>query len=183
MGNGGVPRVAGRQAAWASASAWRPGPTEEEARGVGTGRALTGGSVVAGRQQGAIGELVGATGRASGKAVGVGAHPNSGAAWRRWRSLGTTTFVSGERAPVATGDRGVALQCRCRRGKVRVASIRDNGGRWEGLIVKRRRWWRSNGNQRGRGFFGDEGQRDEHVGGGEGGEGGAQARARSRGER
>jgi hypothetical protein len=93
------------------------------------------------------------------------------------------TFVSGERAPVAGGDGGMTLQRRCRRGKVRVASIRDNGGRWEGLIVKRRRWWRSNGNQRGRGFFGDEGQRDEHVGGGEGGEGGAQARARSRGER
>jgi hypothetical protein len=117
MGNGGVPRVAGRQAAWASASAWRPGPTEEEARGVGTGRALTGGSVVAGRQQGAIGELVGATGRASGKAVGVGAHPNSGAAWRRWRSLGTTTFVSGERAPVASGDGGVTCSVGAEEGR------------------------------------------------------------------
>jgi hypothetical protein len=47
---------------------------------------------------------VGATGRASGKAVG------GGAVWRWWRSLGTATFIGGERAPVAGGDGGVALQ-------------------------------------------------------------------------
>jgi hypothetical protein len=84
--------------------------------------------MVAGRRQGAICELMGATGRASGKADGGGAHPNGGAAWRRWRSLGTAAFIGGERAPMADGDGGMALQCRCGRGKVRAASIGDNGG-------------------------------------------------------
>jgi hypothetical protein len=64
---------------------------------------------VAGLRQGAAGELMGATGRALGKAVGGGAHPNGGAAWRRWRSLGTAAFIGGERALVAGGDGGVAL--------------------------------------------------------------------------
>jgi hypothetical protein len=77
--------------------------------------------VVAGQWQGAIGELTGATRRVSGKAVGGGAHPNDGAVWRRWRSL------------------RIALQCQCGRGKVREASIGDNGGGREGLTVKRRR--------------------------------------------
>jgi hypothetical protein len=55
-------------------------------------------------------------------------------------------FISGERTPVAGGDGGTTLQCRCGRGKVRVASTGDNGGGWEGLTLKRRRWWRSDGN-------------------------------------
>jgi hypothetical protein len=126
-GRGGLPHAADRQAGWASA--WRPGPAEEVARGTGTGRArqrggaLTGSSMVAGRRQGTTGELTGAIGRASGKAVGGGAHPNGGALWRRWRSLVTEAFISGERAPVAGGDGGTSLQCRCGRGKVRAASI------------------------------------------------------------
>jgi hypothetical protein len=37
MGHGGLPCAASRQAGWASA--WMPGPAEEAARGVGTGRA------------------------------------------------------------------------------------------------------------------------------------------------
>jgi hypothetical protein len=65
--------------------------------------------VVSGWRQCAIGELTGATGRVSDKAVGGRAHPNGGAAWRRWRSLGTAVFVHGERAPVLGGDGGVAL--------------------------------------------------------------------------
>jgi hypothetical protein len=43
-------------------------------------RALAGGSVAAGRWQGAASELTGATGRAPGKAVRGRAHPSSGAA-------------------------------------------------------------------------------------------------------
>jgi hypothetical protein len=31
---------------------------------------------------------------------------------------------------VADGDGGTTLQCRCRRGNVRAASIGDNGGGW-----------------------------------------------------
>jgi hypothetical protein len=52
---------------------------------------------------------MGATGRALGKAVGGGAHPNDVAAWRRWRILRTVAFIGGERALVAGGDGGVAL--------------------------------------------------------------------------
>jgi hypothetical protein len=99
--------------------------------------ALTGGSVVAGRRQGATGELTGATGRASGKAVGGGAHPNDIVAWRRWRILQAVAFVVREGAPVAGGDGGTALQCWCRRRKVRAASNGDNDGGWKGLTVKR----------------------------------------------
>jgi hypothetical protein len=61
--------------------------------------------------------------RVPGKAVEGGAHPNDGAAWRRWRSLGTAAFIDGERAPVV-------------------------GGEWDGLIVKLRRRWRSDENWR-----------------------------------
>jgi hypothetical protein len=106
MGRGGLPCAAGRQAGWASA--WRPGPTEEVAHGTGTGcasrarlrcghcahpvRATTWWRAhrwLSGRWAAArcCGELVGAIGRAPGKAAGGGAHPNGGAAWRRWRSL------------------------------------------------------------------------------------------------
>jgi hypothetical protein len=112
-GRGGLPHAADRQAGWASA--WQPGPAEEAAHGAGTGcarrrgGALTGGSVVAGRRQGATRELTGAIGRASGKAVGGGAHTNGGALWRRWKSLGTAAFISGESAPVAGGDGGTTL--------------------------------------------------------------------------
>jgi hypothetical protein len=67
--------------------------------------------VVASRRQCAIDELTGATGRALGKAVGGRAHPNGGAARRRGRSLGTSAFVGGERAPVVSGDGGMTLQC------------------------------------------------------------------------
>jgi hypothetical protein len=62
------------------------------------GGVLTGSSVVAGRWQSVAGELAGATGRASGKAVGGGAHPSGGAA-----------------APVTDDVDGVALQCQGRR--------------------------------------------------------------------
>jgi hypothetical protein len=110
------------------------------------GGALADDSVVAGRWQGAVGELTGGTRRALGKAVGSGAHPNDGAAQRWGRSLETAVFVGGERAPVAGGDGGTTLQCWCRRGKVRAASIGDNSGGWEGLTVKRRRRWHSDGN-------------------------------------
>jgi hypothetical protein len=58
---------------------------------------------------------------APGKAVRGGAHLNGGAAWRRWRSLETAAFIDGERALVAGGNGGMALQCQCRREKVRVA--------------------------------------------------------------
>jgi hypothetical protein len=86
--------------------------------------------VAVGRRQGDVGELVGATGRAPGKAAGGGAHPSGGAAWRRWRMLWAVTFINREGAPVADGDGGTTLQCRCGRGKVRAASNGDNGGGW-----------------------------------------------------
>jgi hypothetical protein len=99
---------------------------------------LTSGSVVTGRQQGVAGELTGATVRAPGKAVGGGAHPSDGAAWRRWRMLRAVTFNGGEASPVMDDVDGVGLQCRGRREKVRGESIwmerertvvlTDNGG-------------------------------------------------------
>jgi hypothetical protein len=63
---------------------------------------------------------------------------------------------------------------------VRAASIGDNSGGWEGLTVKGRRRWRSDGNRRGGGASGGGSWQGRHVGGGEGG---ARARAWSRGER
>jgi hypothetical protein len=111
--------------------------------------------VAAGRRQGATGELTGATGRAPGKAVRGGADPTGDAVWRRWRMLRAVAFVGGEGALVAGCDGGMALQCRCGRGKARAASNGDNGGGWEGLTVKRRRWWRSDGNRRGGGGVSD----------------------------
>jgi hypothetical protein len=39
--------------------------------------------VAASRRQGAVSELAEATGRTPGKAVGGGAHPSGGVAWRR----------------------------------------------------------------------------------------------------
>jgi hypothetical protein len=68
--------------------------------------------------------------------------------------LQAATFISGEGAPVAGGNRGTALQCRRGRGKVRAGSNGDNGGEWEGLTVKRQRRWRLDGNQRGGGVSG-----------------------------
>jgi hypothetical protein len=54
--------------------------------------------------------------------------------------LRAATFIGGEGSPVAGGNGGMTLQCQCGGGKVRGASTRDNGGRWGGLTVKRRRW-------------------------------------------
>jgi hypothetical protein len=71
--------------------------------------ALACGLVVAGRWQGAADELMGAIGRAPSKAVRGGAHPSGGAASRRWRMLQATAFISGEGAPVASGDGGLTL--------------------------------------------------------------------------
>jgi hypothetical protein len=65
--------------------------------------------MVAGQQQGAIGELTGATGRAPGMAIGDRTHPNGGAAWRWWRMLQATAFNGGEAAPVTDDIDGVAL--------------------------------------------------------------------------
>jgi hypothetical protein len=72
------------------------------------GGVLTGGSA-AGQRQGATGELAGATWRASGKAVGGGAHPSGDMAWRRWRMLRAVAFVGGEGALVAGDDGGTTL--------------------------------------------------------------------------
>jgi hypothetical protein len=96
--------------------------------------------VVAGRRLGAAGELVGAaTRRAPSKAVGGGAHPSGGAAWRRWRMLRAAAFNGGEAAPVMDDVDGVALQCWGKKEKVRSASNGDDGGGWEGLTMKWRR--------------------------------------------
>jgi hypothetical protein len=65
--------------------------------------------VVAGRWQGDTGELTGATGREPGKAVGSGAHPRGGTAWRRWRMLRAAAFNAGEAAPMIDDVDGVAL--------------------------------------------------------------------------
>jgi hypothetical protein len=51
---------------------------------------------------------------------------------------------------------------------VRAALIGDNNGGWEGLTMKRRRWWRSDGNRRGGRVSGGESRRGRRVGGGEG---------------
>jgi hypothetical protein len=88
-------------------------------------------SSAAGQWQGAAGELTGAIGRAPGKAVGGGAHPSGGVTERRWRMLRAAAFIGGEGAPVASGDGGMALQCRHGGGEVRAASNWDNGGGWE----------------------------------------------------
>jgi hypothetical protein len=87
--------------------------------------------VAAGRRQGAVGEITGATGRAPGKTVGGGAHPSGGMTERRWSMLRAVAFVGGEGASVAGGDGGMTLQCQCKRGKMRATSNGDNGGRWE----------------------------------------------------
>jgi hypothetical protein len=50
-------------------------------------------------------------GCASGKAVGGGAHPISGAAWRQWRMLRAVAFNGSEAALVTDDVDGVALQC------------------------------------------------------------------------
>jgi hypothetical protein len=167
MGRGGLPSAAGQKAGWASA--WWPGPAEKRpaererggharhAHGAVTacnsrvrqhGGTLTGGWTVARCCQSAC---RGGTGRAPGKVVGGAAHPNGSAARKQWRSLRTMTFIGGERAPVASGDGGTGLQCRCGRGKVRAASIGENGGGWKGLTVKLRERWSSNGDRRGGG--------------------------------
>jgi hypothetical protein len=135
-----------QKAGWASA--WRPGPTEKRpaaqeqcacagrARGAVTtcssparrhGGTLSGGSVVAGQQQGAACELAGATGRAPDMAVGGRSSPK--------RRCGVEAV---EGALVAGGE-------------MRVASNGDNGGGWEGLTVKQRGRWCSDGNRRGGG--------------------------------
>jgi hypothetical protein len=100
-------------------------------------------------RQAATGELTGATGMALGNAVGGGAQPSGGAAWRRWRMLRAVAFIGGEGASVAGGDGGRTLQCGCGRGKVSATSNGDNGGGSEGLTVKRRRRWRLDRNRRG----------------------------------
>jgi hypothetical protein len=64
---------------------------------------------------------------------------------------------------------------------VRVASIRDNGGGWEGLTVKRHKRWCSDGNRRGGGVSSGGSRQGRSIGGGEGE--GARALVRSRGER
>jgi hypothetical protein len=58
-------------------------------------------------------------------------------------------FISGEGAPVAGGDGGMALECQCGRRKVRAASNGDNGGGWKGITMKRQRRWHSVRNWRG----------------------------------
>jgi hypothetical protein len=45
-----------------------------------------------------------------GKAVGGGAHPSGGTAWRPWRMLRAVAFNDGEAAPVMDDIDGVALQ-------------------------------------------------------------------------
>jgi hypothetical protein len=92
--------------------------------------------VVASWRQGVPREHQWGPGVASGKAVRGGAHPNG---VEQWRSLGIAAFIGEERALVAGGDGGMALQCWCGRGKVRATSIGDNDGGWEGLTVMRRR--------------------------------------------
>jgi hypothetical protein len=131
---------------------------------------LTGSLVVAVWRQGVVGELMGTTGRASGKGVGGGTHPSGGTVWMRWRMLRAVAFNGGEAAPVTDDIDDVALQCRGRRQKVRGESIwmereravvlTDNGG-----------WPRcSGGNQRRGGVSGGGSRRSGHVSGGEGGE-------------
>jgi hypothetical protein len=48
-------------------------------------------------------------GGALGKAVGGGAHPSGGAAWRRWRMLRAAAFNGGKVTPVTDDVNGVAL--------------------------------------------------------------------------
>jgi hypothetical protein len=67
-------------------------------------------------------------GGAPGKVVGGGAHPNGGAAWRRWRTLGTAVFSGDDGAPVIGGGRLELLQHRGRKARVRRGSIQKGGG-------------------------------------------------------
>jgi hypothetical protein len=74
-----------------------------------------------------------------GKAVGGGAHPSGGAAWRRWRMLQVAAFNGGEAAPITNDVDGVALQCQGKKEKVRgepiwtererAVVLNDDGGR------------------------------------------------------
>jgi hypothetical protein len=122
---------------------WRRGPwctcagrtrgtvTTRSSRARRLGGVLNCGLVAAVRRQGAAGELVGATGRAPGKAIGGGAHSSGGAMERQWRMLWAAAFIGGEGAPVAGSDGGMSLQSRRGTGEVRPVSNGDNGGGWE----------------------------------------------------
>jgi hypothetical protein len=84
--HGGLPRAAGRKAAWATT--WWPSPAEEAARDVRKwgarhacsrrGDALDGGAVGAGQRQGAAREHRWGPGVAPGRRSGGGAHPSGG---------------------------------------------------------------------------------------------------------
>jgi hypothetical protein len=87
------------------------------------GGALVSCSVVVGRQQGAAGELTGATGRAPGK-VGAGGAHRGHRSMVRWRKLlRAVVFTSGREAPVIGGGRLGLLQYRRKKARVRRGSI------------------------------------------------------------
>jgi hypothetical protein len=64
------------------------------------GGVLTGGSVVARRQQGVAGDLEGATGKVPGKEERVGAHQNGGSTVRQRKRHRAAVFIGGGVAPV-----------------------------------------------------------------------------------
>jgi hypothetical protein len=138
MGRGGLPRTVSRNAGWATA--WQPSPagqpscaaccsarvgavTTRRPRVGRRGGMLTGGSVVAQRRQGVVGDLEGVTGKVPGKEERAGAHRNGGSTVKRRKQRRAAAFVDGEGAPVG-GDGGCGvLQHRCERGKLRLAPI------------------------------------------------------------
>jgi hypothetical protein len=79
------------------------------------GGVLTGGSAVARRRQGVVGDLEGVTGKVPGRKESAGAHRNGGSMVRWRKRHRAAVFVGGEGAPVG-GDGGCGV-LQHRRGK------------------------------------------------------------------
>jgi hypothetical protein len=87
------------------------------------GGVLTGGSAVAQRRQGVVGDLEGATGKVLGKEEREGAHQNGGSTVRRRKLRRAAVFNGGGVAPVVADVHGGVLQHWCERGKLGLAPI------------------------------------------------------------
>jgi hypothetical protein len=84
---------------------------------------LAGASAGAGRWQGVVGDLEGATGKVPGKDERAGAHRNGGSTVRRRKQRQAAVFNGGGVAPVVVDVCGGVLQHRCERGKLGLAPI------------------------------------------------------------
>jgi hypothetical protein len=145
-GRDSLPHAVGRKAGWATA--WQPSPAGQPAGAVTTrrpregrrGGVLAGGSAVARRRQGVVGDLEGGTGKVLGKEERVGAHRNDVSMARREESSGTAAFTGGEGAPVVVVECDEILQLGRGKGVMKLQEIvriggsgrssPGNGGRW-----------------------------------------------------